>query len=311
MSVAIRTSGLTKRFGRMTVVDNLDLEIWEGELFGFLGPNGSGKTTTLRMLLGLVYPTSGDMEVLGEPMPRRRKRALPQVGALVEGPAFYPHLSARRNLALFDSMGRSGSRRTRDSRIEQALERVGLVRVGRKPVKAFSSGMRQRLGLAAAMMRPHRLLVLDEPTNALDPQGARDVRDLLQELVAEGTTVVLSSHLLAEIELVCTRAAIVHRGRLIVQDEVAKLRAPSGKVTVVTPDVGRAEALLDRRRAVRFVGSGPDTLVLELLEGATTDQLNALLVGEGLRVQELIQERPTLEDVFLRLTQPGANDAGG
>ena len=231
----IRTEGLTKRFGGLVAVDGLDLDVREGDLFGFLGPNGSGKTTTVRMLLGLVFASSGRIEVLGRPMPGAAREVLPQVGSLVEGPGFYPHRSGRANLALFDAAGprsTGGPPRTtgrdRRRRIDDALARVGLDRVGRRPVRAWSSGMRQRLGLAAALLRAPRLLVLDEPTNGLDPHGMREVRDLLVELARGGTTVFLSSHLLAEVELVCTRAAIVDRGRLVAQDRVAALLGPTG-----------------------------------------------------------------------------------
>ena len=243
----IRTEGLTKRFGGLVAVDGLDLDVREGDLFGFLGPNGSGKTTTVRMLLGLVFATSGRIEVLGRPMPKAAREVLPQVGSLVEGPAFYPHLSGRANLTLFDAAGPAQPRPLgpgpRRRRVDEALARVGLDRVGRRPVKAWSTGMRQRLGLAAALLRAPRLLVLDEPTNGLDPHGMREVRDLLVELVAGGTTVFLSSHLLAEIELVCTRAAIVDRGRLVAQDRVEALLGPTGRVLVTTPDVGAAADL--------------------------------------------------------------------
>jgi ABC-2 type transport system ATP-binding protein len=299
----IRTEGLTKRFGRLTAVDGLELDVREGDLFGFLGPNGSGKTTTVRMLLGLVFATSGRIEVLGRPVPGAAREVLAQVGSLVEGPAFYPHLSGRANLTLFDAAG-PGSRRDRRRRVEDALARVGLDGVGRRPVKVWSTGMRQRLGLAAALLRAPRLLVLDEPTNGLDPHGMREVRDLLAELVKGGTTVFLSSHLLAEVELVCTRAAIVDRGRLVAQDRVDALLGPTGRVLVTTPDVGAAADLAAALPGVRLGELGerrPDRLAVHL-DGTAPEALNRRLVDGGVRVRELVVERPTLEDVFLRLT---------
>ena len=296
----IRTEGLTKRFGRLTAVDGLELDVREGDLFGFLGPNGSGKTTTVRMLLGLVFATSGRIEVLGRPVPGAAREVLAQVGSLVEGPAFYPHLSGRANLTLFDAAG-PGSRRDRRRRVEDALARVGLDGVGRRPVKAWSTGMRQRLGLAAALLRAPRLLVLDEPTNGLDPHGMREVRDLLAELVKGGTTVFLSSHLLAEVELVCTRAAIVDRGRLVAQDRVDALLGPTGRVLVTTPDVGTAADLAAALPGVRLGERRPDRLAVHL-DGTAPEALNRRLVDGGVRVRELVVERPTLEDVFLRLT---------
>jgi ABC-type multidrug transport system ATPase subunit len=314
----IRTEGLTKRFGGLVAVDGLDLDVREGDLFGFLGPNGSGKTTTVRMLLGLVFATSGRIEMLGRPMPKAAREVLPQVGSLVEGPAFYPHLSGRANLTLFDaagphpSPGAKGRSRDRRRRVDEALARVGLDRVGRRPVKAWSTGMRQRLGLAAALLRAPRLLVLDEPTNGLDPHGMREVRDLLVELVAGGTTLFLSSHLLAEIELVCTRAAIVDRGRLVAQDRVEALLGPTGRVLVTTPDVGAAADLAAALPGVRLGERRPDRLAVHL-DGTAPEALNRRLVDGGVRVRELIVERPTLEDVFLRLTSglaagPAARD---
>jgi ABC-type multidrug transport system ATPase subunit len=311
----IRTEGLTKRFGGLVAVDDLDLEVQEGDLFGFLGPNGSGKTTTVRMLLGLVFATSGRIEVMGRPMPRAAGEVLPHVGSLVEGPGFYPHLSGRANLALFDAAGpRStggpprrlppgppGGHRDRRRRIGDALARVGLEEVGRRPVRAYSTGMRQRLGLAAALLRAPRLLILDEPTNGLDPHGMREVRDLLVELARGGATVFLSSHLLAEIELVCTRAAIVDRGRLVAQDRIEALLGPTGRVLVSTPDVAAAADLAAALPGVRLGERRPDRLAVDL-DGTTPEALNRRLVDGGVRVRELVVERPTLEDVFLRLT---------
>jgi ABC-type multidrug transport system ATPase subunit len=324
----IRTEALTKRYGGLVAVDGVDLRVDEGDLFGFLGPNGSGKTTTVRMLLGLVFATAGRIEVLGRPMPRAAAAVLPAVGSLVEGPAFYPHLSGRANLALFDAAGPAGgsgggpggsslaprsdgARRDRRRRIDHALGRVGLDGVGRRPVKAYSSGMRQRLGLAAALLRAPRLLVLDEPTNGLDPKGMREVRDLLAELVRSGgTTVFLSSHLLAEVEQVCTRAAIVHQGRLVAQDRVEALLAPTGRVTVATPDVARAAELATALPGVRLDGRHADRLTVQL-DGTVPEELNRHLVAGGVRVRELLVERPSLEDVFLELTAGDGRDAPG
>ena len=283
----IRTEGLTKRFGGLVAVDGLDLEVREGDLFGFLGPNGSGKTTTVRMLLGLVFATSGRIEVLGRPMPRAAAQVLPQVGSLVEGPGFYPHLSARANLSLFDAAGPrgpGGGPRDRRRRVGEALAQVGLEGVGRRPVRAFSTGMRQRLGLAAALLRAPRLLVLDEPTNGLDPHGMREVRDLL-----------------AEVELVCTRAAILHRGRLVAQDRVEALLGPTGRVLVTTPDVAAAADLAAALPGVRLGERRPDRLAVHL-DGTAPEALNRRLVDGGVRVRGLVVERSTLEDVYLRLT---------
>jgi len=300
VTAAIRTRGLTKRYGALTAVDSVDLDVREGDRYGFLGPNGSGKTTTVRMLLGLVFATSGGIEVLGQPVPRRAGAVLAQVGALVEGPAAYGHLSGRTNLALHDAAGPGGGRRTRHRRIEAALEQVGLAGVGRKPVKAYSLGMRQRLGLAAALLRTPRLLVLDEPTNGLDPQGIREVRELMLELNRAGTTVFLSSHLLAEVEALCTRVGVVDRGRLVLQDDLSMLQAPTGRVAVRTPDAGAALALLDGRVSSR----DGDRL---LVRGTDAAALNAELVRAGVRVAELGPERRTLEDIVLDVTTAGSD----
>ncbi len=300
----IVTRGLTKRFGALTAVDTVDLDVAAGDVYGFLGPNGSGKTTTVRMLLGLVLATKGSIELLGEPVPKRAKRALPRVGALVEGPAAYAHLSGRANLSLHDAAGPGGSRRTRSARIGAALERVGLAEVGRRPVKAYSLGMRQRLGLAGALLRRPELLILDEPTNGLDPQGIHEVRDLLAELNRGGTTVFLSSHLLAEVEQVCSRIGVLDRGRLVLQDDVAALRAPTGNTVISTPDADRAMALLDGRVAARdgqrLVICDPDPA-----------RLNAVLVNAGIRVDELGLERRSLEDIVLAVTGPGSDRVDG
>jgi ABC-type multidrug transport system ATPase subunit len=304
----IRTERLTKRFGSVEAVLDLDLEVHEGDLFGFLGPNGSGKTTTVRMLLGLVFPTAGRVELLGQRMPRAGRAVLGEVGSLVEGPGFYPHLSGRANLSLIDAAGPGGRRSDRRRRVGEALERVGLTEVGRRQVKAYSTGMRQRLGLAAALLRSPRLLVLDEPTNGLDPQGMRDIRDLVVELVDGGTTVFLSSHLLAEVEQICTRAAIVNRGRLVAQDRVDALLAPTGRVRITTSDPGRASELASTLPGVGLGEWDGERLVVQL-DGTSPEALNRHLVAGGVPVRELVVERPSLEDVFLELT--GGSSAEG
>ena len=292
----ITTSGLTKRFGPIVAVDGIDLRVDEGDIYGFLGANGSGKTTTVRLLLGLVLATSGAVELLGQPMPKAARRVLPQVGALVEGPAAYGHLSGRVNLSLLDAAGAGGDRRTRQRRIDEVLEQVGLADVGRRPVRGYSLGMRQRLGLAAALLRTPRLLVLDEPTNGLDPQGIREIRELLLELHRRGSTIFLSSHLLAEVEQMCTRVGVLDRGRLALQQELAVLRAPTGRTVVRTPDVDIAHAMLDGRS--ERVG---DRLLVRAADPAA---LNAELVRAGVRVAEFGPERRSLEEVVLAATEP-------
>src|SRR6266702_715985 len=302
----IVTRGLTKRYGHLLVVDQVDLDVREGDRYGFLGPNGSGKTTVVRMLLGLVYATSGEIEVMGRPVPSRVAEVLPQVGALVEGPSCYGHLSGRANLALLDAAGKAGPRRTRRQRIAEALDRVGLAGIDNRPVKKYSLGMRQRLGLGAALLRAPRLLVLDEPTNGLDPQGIREIRDLLTELNEAGTTVFLSSHQLGEVEQLCTRVGIVDRGRLVRQDDLDTLRAPTGRVVVHTPDADRAAALLSGRLDQR---DGDRLLVADHDPAA----VNALLVAAGLRVSQIGPERRSLEELMLAVTSSGSDrvDAAG
>lgn len=296
----IRTEGLTKRFGPVLAVDRLDLDVREGDVYGFLGANGSGKTTTVRMLLGLVLATSGSIEVMGRPMPRSAREVLPHVGALVEGPAAYPHLSGRANLALFDAMGPAGPRSSRARRADDALDQVGLGAVDRRPVRTYSLGMRQRLGLALALLRRPRLLVLDEPTNGLDPQGIHEVRDLLLALNASGTTVFLSSHLLSEVGHLCSRVGVLDGGRMVVQEELAVLLRPTGRVVLTTPEPDSARALLDGR----VDDSEGDRLVVRDTDPAS---LNARLVAGGVPVTSLAEERRTLEDVVLEASRPGSD----
>ncbi len=299
----IKTEGLTKRFGSLVAVDSVDLEVRPGDVYGFLGANGSGKTTTVRMLLGLVLATSGTIELLGRPMPKAAAQVLGRVGALVEGPGAYGHLSGRANLLLLDASGNAsarGARSDRAARVDKVLDEVGLGGIGRRPVKAYSLGMRQRLGLAAALLRSPELLILDEPTNGLDPQGIGEVRQLLLKLHASGTTIFLSSHLLAEVEQLCTRVGVLDRGRLIVQAELAELQAPTGRIVIRTPDVSAAQLVLDGR-VERTDG---DRLVVI---GTDPAELNALLVGHRIRVSELNEQRRSLEQSVLELTGPSTD----
>jgi len=300
----IVTHALTKRFGHTVAVDSVDLTVAEGDRYGFLGPNGSGKTTMVRMLLGLVYATSGEIEVMGRPVPKRVSEVLPEVGALVEGPAAYPHLSGRRNLSLVDAAGRGGTGRTRKRRVGEALEQVGLGSIDSRPVKAYSLGMRQRLGIAGALLRKPRLLVLDEPTNGLDPQGIKEIRELLIALNEGGTTVFLSSHLLAEVEQLCTRVGVVDRGHLVLEDDMTSMRAPTGRVLVDTPDAAAAVALLNGQLEAR----DGERLVIRHDDPSG---LNAMLVAGGVRVDAINAERRSLEQVVLEVTGSGSDRFDG
>jgi ABC-type multidrug transport system ATPase subunit len=305
----IITRALTKRYGAVTAVRSVDLDVREGDRYGLLGPNGSGKTTLVRMLLGLVYATDGEIEVLGRRMPRHAREVLPQIGALIEEPAAYPHLSGRANLTLLDAAGPrvpgGGSMgKARRRRVDEALEQVGLTGAGRRPVKAYSLGMRQRLGLAAALIRRPRLLILDEPGNGLDPRGIRDLRELLVGLNESGVTIFLSSHLLAEVEQLCTRVGVLDEGRLVLQDDLAALRAPTGRILVETPDGEQVAALLDGQVERR---DGQQLLV----RYSDAAALNARLVGAGLRVSSIGPQQRTLEEIVLAVTGTGSDHIGG
>jgi ABC-type multidrug transport system ATPase subunit len=299
----ITTQQLTKRFGHVEAVRDVSLDVREGDRYGLLGPNGSGKSTLVRMLLGLVYATSGSISVLGEPVPRHVGRVLPEIGALIEEPAAYPHLSGRANLRLLDAAGPHGSRRTRRRRVDEALDQVGLAGIDRRPVRAYSLGMRQRLGLAAALVRRPRVLILDEPTNGLDPRGIRDIRDLLIGLNADGVTIFLSSHLLPEVSALCTRIGVLDSGKLVLQDQLASLQEPTGRVLVSTDDPERAVATLDglveRRDGADLVVRFPDPAAL-----------NARLVEAGVPVRSLMVQRRTLEEIVLEVTGAGSDQFG-
>ncbi len=309
----IETHGLSKRFrGGQLAVNGLDLTVPRGSVFGFLGPNGSGKTTTIRMLMGLIEPTSGTAKLLGSPMPKAARSVLPRVGALIEGPALYGFLSGRDNLLRYDAADPTADPRTRTARVTAALDRVGLAAAAGKKARAYSLGMKQRLGLASALLQHRELLVLDEPTNGLDPQGMREIRSLIRELAEDGTTVFLSSHLLDEIEQVCSHAAVMNQGRLVVQGEVAELAANArGRLVVTTPDTGAAARLLKERGMADVTVAGEDRVTSELPpQDVELADLNAELVRAGVRVRGFAAERASLEDAFVALTGEGFDVAG-
>lgn len=307
VELAIETRGLTKRFGHQTAVDGIDLSVPRGAVFGFLGPNGSGKTTSIRMLLGLAAATSGDIAVLGQEMPGRLRDVLPRVGALVEGPAFYPFLSGAANLRRLDTADPGASSATRSARVHLALERVGLTHAAGKKVRAYSLGMKQRLGIANALLVPRELLVLDEPTNGLDPQGTREVRSLVRSLAAEGTTVFVSSHLLAEVEQMCTHAAVMSAGSLVAQGTLDELRrVGEAHLRVRTPDVADARRVLAGFGIAAGDPVTDDLLSAPLPEGAAAPEtIVAALVAAGVRVRGFAVVGASLEERFVALTGEG------
>src|SRR3989440_3127543 len=302
--LAIETTGLTKRLGHTAVVDKVDLAVPRGSVYGFLGPNGSGKTTTIRMLLGLIWPTAGSFRLLGETMPAAGSRVLPQVGALVEGPAFYPWLTGRQNLRRIDAAGPDGQRKTRAARIDAALTKVGLAAAATKRYRAYSLGMKQRLGLAAALLRPRSLLVLDEPTNGMDPQGTREIRNLVRELAAEGSTVFLSTHLLSEVEQLCTHLGIISVGKVVAQGSIEDLRGRGdAMLRVETEDAGNAAQVLDGLGLESVVVTGE--VVSAQLDGQRPEECNRALVMAGTGVRTPTTHPRGLEDAFVALSGGG------
>ena len=299
--LAARARGLRKVYGSTVAVEGIDLDVPAGAVLGLLGPNGSGKTTLIRMLLGLTRPTAGEAELLGHPLPDGAAAALPQVGALVEGPGFHPFLSGRDNLLRVAATEPLLDAPAIPAAVDAALERVGLAGAARRRFRGYSLGMKQRLGLAGALLIPRRLVVLDEPTNGLDPAGTRDVRRIIAELHGAGATVIVSSHLLAEVEATCTHVAVLQSGSLVATGELSSL-LDSGTtgMDVATPDVDRA---LDALRAAgltayRAEGEEPGVVVTE-----SGPDVVALLVRAGVAVHEARRRRARLEELFAQLTE--------
>ncbi|CAN5817676.1 ABC transporter ATP-binding protein [soil metagenome] len=303
--MAVSSAGLTKRFrGGQVAVDRIDLAVPDGSVFGFLGPNGSGKTTTMRMLLGLIRPTAGTHTLLGRPMPQRAGDVLPQVGSLVEGPAFHPYLSGRTNLQRLDAADRYADPRTATARIGTALDRVGLAAAAGKRFRNYSLGRRHRLGTAAALLQPRRLLMLDEPTNGLDPQGTREVRTLIKELADTGATVLLSTHLLAEVEQICTHVGVMHRGRLVAQSSLGALRASTAPTVFVDTDRPALAQGVFERLGLREVAPSTGG-VAALLGAADPAALAAALVRDGVPIRGFGVREADLEELFVGLTGEG------
>src|SRR5947208_6635248 len=299
----VETSALTKRFGERVAVDNVELRVPRGSAFGYLGPNGAGKTTLIRMLLGLTQATGGTMRLLGRPVPDERATALARVGAIVEEPRFHGHLTGRENLTVI-----AAARETEaHDRIDGALARVGLSQRADECVKRYSLGMRQRLGVARSLLADPELLILDEPTNGLDPAGIHEFRAMIRGFVAEGRTVLLSSHLLSEVEKICDEVAIVDRGRVVMQGSIADLaRGGQQSVLVATSDDVRALAIVSERRAVESATPGPDGIHINLAKDVeaqpAADEVGRSLVLAGLAIRRFEPVQASLEQRFLEIT---------
>src|SRR5262245_38936262 len=297
-SLVIGTSELTKRYGeRVVAVEQLEMRVARGEVYGFLGPNGAGKTTTLRMLLGLVRPTSGSAVVLGARP--GSPASLARLGALIETPAFYPFLSGRDNLRV---LARHAG--TPESRIDPVLDEVDLATRASDRFGTYSLGMKQRLGIAAALLKDPQLLILDEPTNGMDPAGMAEIRIFIRQLVRVRRTVLLSSHLMAEVEQICDRVGVISRGRLVGEGTIDELRGRESLWVRAEP-LERAERLLGTIRGIEEVARSDGGLRIAA-DPAAASEINRALVEAGIAVGELRPERASLEKVFLELTETEA-----
>jgi len=300
-ALVVETSDLTKRFGERVAVANVDLRVPRGSAFGYLGPNGAGKTTLIRMLLGLTQATAGTMRLLGRPVPEERAAALARVGAIVEEPRFHRHLTGRENLRVIAAAREPEAH----DRIDGALARVGLSQRADERVRRYSLGMRQRLGVARSLLADPELLILDEPTNGLDPAGIHEFRDMIRGFVAEGRTVLLSSHLLDEVEKICDEVAIVDRGRVVVQGSIADLAA-AGKRTILiaTSNEELALAILSDHRGIESAAPESNGIRVTLRENADAagDDISRRLVLAGLSIRRFEPTRVSLEQRFLEIT---------
>ena len=302
----IETRDLTKRYGDTLAVDDLSIRVEEGQVFGFLGPNGSGKTTTIGMLLGILTPTSGSFSLLGGEGRRELVEARQRVGATLEQPNFYPYLTGRQNLRLVARVKGVG-----EEAVDRSLERVGLAARAGDSFEEYSLGMKQRLALAGTLLSDPELLILDEPTNGLDPEGMREIRRLIRRLGEDGTTIFLSSHLLWEVERVCTHVAILREGRVVLESAVDELTAGAARVAVSAPDAEALEAGIDAHPAARVVDREGALLIAEL-EDEDPAALSRHLAERGVHVSRLEPRKKSLEDVFHETTgsseEPGMEE---
>jgi ABC-2 type transport system ATP-binding protein len=298
----VETIGLTKRFGDKVVVEGVDLRIPRGSAFGYLGPNGAGKTTLIRMLLGLIEPSSGSMSLLGRPVPAARAAALARVGAIVDEPRFHGHMTGRQNLSVIAAAREPAAH----GRIDAALARVGLAERADDRVSKYSMGMRQRLGIASCLLADPELLILDEPMNGLDPAGMQEFRELIRSFVGEGRTVVLSSHLLDEVERTCDAAAIVDRGHVVVQGSIDELAGDEHSLRLSTSDQSRSGMIAAADPAVASVSDDSGRVVAALRPDASAEQAAATisrsLIEAGVDLYELEISHASLEQRFLEIT---------
>ena len=300
--VVLRTRNLSKRYGNRLAVNDLNLEVRRGEIFGFLGPNGAGKTTTIRMALGLITPTTGSVEILGADIAAHRARILPRVGALVETPALYTYLSGRSNLRAVGSV--LGG--VPQARIDKVLELVGLRERQKDRVRTYSLGMKQRLGVAIALLQDPDVLILDEPANGLDPAGIVEMRDLMHRLADEGKTVFISSHLLPEVQQICTRVAIINLGKLVTESTVEDLTRGKGEFVVTLDRAREALALVQQQPWGKDAHLDESGALLALAPDGRGRDLNVFLVNAGFAPDTITASTQDLEEVFLRLTNGGS-----
>jgi ABC-2 type transport system ATP-binding protein len=301
--VVLRTIGLSKTFGKFEAVKKINLELRRGEVFGFLGPNGAGKSTTVGMILGLIAPTSGSIELFGIKQDGKHWAALRRIGAIIEEPAFYPYLSGWNNLLVMaSSIGHIP-----ESKITEVLERVSLLDRAKDQYGHYSMGMKQRLGIASTLLRDPELIILDEPTNGLDPAGTKEIRDLIPKLAEESRAVLLCSHLLHEVELVCSRVAIIKQGTIIANAPIKELLSRGNILQIKVNDIEKATAILRGLPWIKSVKIEGDYLMVDV-PGDRSGEVNLALAQKGIMVAELVNRTASLESVFLELTGGASGD---